>query len=294
MTIGGLIAHHSNSDLDHILGICPAYVALCDTTLDTIYLSEGRRTCPCRKQYRGPTPTGNGPVEYPSPPDSGFDDLIFWGDSATNQCICLADATCHKNTDPGADDEYQTESTPKPNGTPSGKKQRGRPRKRRAKLGQVELETKHTKSLARNRLAARKCRQKKKEWIDTLEDKRRVAMSENVTLKTKLGALVRERDLYLNTIMAHTCCNHPDIVKWIENKALCLPVQYEDFCQSSLENRHSVNKIDCHGSRRSSLDSTLGSILSEDGAVDLSPTSSITLASPVSPSLDGPPGWMKA
>ncbi|OTB18981.1 hypothetical protein K445DRAFT_32896, partial [Daldinia sp. EC12] len=75
------------------------------------------------------------------------------------------------------------------------------------------------KFLERNRAAATKCRQKKKEWVTDLEETRFDLESQHNDLKKEYSNLKNEITLIKSQLMDHANCNDPNIDKWIENEA---------------------------------------------------------------------------
>lgn len=71
----------------------------------------------------------------------------------------------------------------------------------------VELDEKRRKFLERNRVAASKCRQKKKEWTNNLEERARELQKNKAQLAMLVGSL-REEMLYLKgEVLKHNNCN---------------------------------------------------------------------------------------
>ncbi|CAI4214814.1 unnamed protein product [Parascedosporium putredinis] len=79
--------------------------------------------------------------------------------------------------------------------------------------------TKRDKFLERNRIAASKCRQRKKEWINGLEEAKNGLETQNSHLQMEYNGLLSEVSRMKNQIMAHANCHDPNIDKWIENEA---------------------------------------------------------------------------
>ncbi|KAI5865492.1 hypothetical protein GGS23DRAFT_595012 [Durotheca rogersii] len=104
-------------------------------------------------------------------------------------------------------------------GPPVAKKRRQR--KAQAKPGvDSEIETtKRNRFLERNRVAATKCRQKKKEWVSDLEETRFGLESQNTQLQMEYSSLRNEISHIKSQLMEHASCNDPNIDKWIENEA---------------------------------------------------------------------------
>ncbi|KAF4998248.1 hypothetical protein FGRMN_3297 [Fusarium graminum] len=78
---------------------------------------------------------------------------------------------------------------------------------------------KRDKFLKRNRIAASKCRQKKKEWVSNLEDTRYSLEHENNALHKQYNGLVDELSTIKNQLMQHASCNDANINQWLDNEA---------------------------------------------------------------------------
>ncbi|KAI0403391.1 hypothetical protein F4802DRAFT_295891 [Xylaria palmicola] len=76
-----------------------------------------------------------------------------------------------------------------------------------------------THFLQRNRVAAMKCRKKKKEWVNDLEETKSGLESQNTHLHMELDGLVGEAGRIRSQLMSHANCNDSNIDKWIENEA---------------------------------------------------------------------------
>ncbi|EEU41380.1 uncharacterized protein NECHADRAFT_83404 [Fusarium vanettenii 77-13-4] len=79
--------------------------------------------------------------------------------------------------------------------------------------------SKRSKFLKRNRIAASKCRQKKKEWVNNLEETRSELEHQHSTLQTEYNDLLGEVSKMKNQLMQHAGCNDSNINQWIENEA---------------------------------------------------------------------------
>ncbi|KAI2641667.1 hypothetical protein GGS26DRAFT_586064 [Hypomontagnella submonticulosa] len=79
--------------------------------------------------------------------------------------------------------------------------------------------TKRNKFLERNRVAATKCRQKKKEWVSDLEETRFGLESQHSHLQMEYSSLKNEITQIKSQLMEHASCNDSNIDKWIENEA---------------------------------------------------------------------------
>jgi hypothetical protein len=78
---------------------------------------------------------------------------------------------------------------------------------------------KRSKFLKRNRIAASKCRQKKKEWVNQLQDTRVGLENENNALHRQYNGLVDELSTIKNQLMQHASCNDANIDQWLDNEA---------------------------------------------------------------------------
>ncbi|KAK2759671.1 transcription factor atf21 [Colletotrichum kahawae] len=87
---------------------------------------------------------------------------------------------------------------------------------------------KRNKFLERNRIAASKCRQKKKEWVTDLQETKQGLESQHAQLQMEYNGLVDQVTRMKNELMSHANCNDPNINLWLENEA-------QRFVQSSAE-----------------------------------------------------------
>lgn len=85
--------------------------------------------------------------------------------------------------------------------------------------GSGDTNAKRDKFLERNRVAASKCRQRKKEWVSGLEEAKNGLETQNAHLQMEYNGLLGEVSRMKNQIMAHANCHDPNIDKWIENEA---------------------------------------------------------------------------
>lgn len=106
-------------------------------------------------------------------------------------------------------------SAPPTESTSSGKRAS---RSSRASAGGADA-SRRDKFLERNRIAASKCRQRKKEWVNGLEEAKNGLESRNSQLQMEYNGLLGEVSRMKNQIMAHASCHDPNIDKWIDNEA---------------------------------------------------------------------------
>ena len=99
------------------------------------------------------------------------------------------------------------------------KRKRGRKAKNPPKeLQNPEDELKREKFLERNRVAASKCRERKREWMNGLEDRARTLQTERNHLSAYAGSL-REELLYLrNEMLKHQGCGCTKIRKYLNGQ----------------------------------------------------------------------------
>lgn len=82
-----------------------------------------------------------------------------------------------------------------------------------------EDDSKRNRFLERNRIAASKCRQKKKEWVHDLEETKHELECRNSSLHMEHDALIVELTKMKNALMSHANCRNVHIDQWIENEA---------------------------------------------------------------------------
>ncbi|KAH9901835.1 hypothetical protein F4778DRAFT_127529 [Xylariomycetidae sp. FL2044] len=102
---------------------------------------------------------------------------------------------------------------------PPRNKRRPRKPKPREEVDPDVEETKRNKFLERNRVAATKCRQKKKEWVSDLEETKFGLESQNNHLQMEYNNLMNEVGQIRSQLMGHAHCGDANINKWIENEA---------------------------------------------------------------------------
>jgi len=98
------------------------------------------------------------------------------------------------------------------------------PRKRRTRKTKRETvsaedEEKRNRFLERNRMAASKCREKKKLYVMELEEAKNGLEQKNARLQFERDSLVLEIGQLKHQLMAHASCNDPNIDTWINREA---------------------------------------------------------------------------
>ncbi|KAL8657603.1 MAG: hypothetical protein Q9226_001746 [Calogaya cf. arnoldii] len=76
-----------------------------------------------------------------------------------------------------------------------------------------------SKFLERNRVAASKCRQKKKEWTQNLESRARQLQKENHSLRVVLDSMRDEMIFIKDEMLKHTTCGCEQIKGWVNSHA---------------------------------------------------------------------------
>lgn len=82
-----------------------------------------------------------------------------------------------------------------------------------------EDDSKRNKYLERNRIAASKCRQKKKVWVSDLETQKSDMEAMHSNLQREYAALVEQVTELKTELMGHAGCGDPNIDSWIETEA---------------------------------------------------------------------------
>lgn len=117
----------------------------------------------------------------------------------------------HRSSKSGS---MSTDITPPDQDPPKKRKQRS---KKDANTG--EDEHKRNKFLERNRLAASKCREKKKLYTQELEGTKINLEARNVSLQREYSILLSEVSDLKHQLMVHAKCNDRNIDLWLENEA---------------------------------------------------------------------------
>ncbi|GAN00580.1 hypothetical protein MAM1_0001d00002 [Mucor ambiguus] len=110
------------------------------------------------------------------------------------------------------DDYYQPIETTNTKSSQSG-------RKRRIVFEGDDAEDRRKKFLERNRVAAYKCRQKKKNWMQELEQKAEIQNNQNEELRN-LVALLKEESMYLrNLLLTHGNCDCDSVQAYLRKQS---------------------------------------------------------------------------
>lgn len=82
-----------------------------------------------------------------------------------------------------------------------------------------ESTEKRKKFLEKNRIAASKCREKKKKWVHELEYNKSQMERHNMELRLEHRSLINELNQTKSMLMSHADCNDPNITEWLNNQA---------------------------------------------------------------------------
>ncbi|KAH8148376.1 uncharacterized protein LAJ45_07477 [Morchella importuna] len=104
----------------------------------------------------------------------------------------------------------------------------------------VEDDRRRKKFLERNRVAASKCRQKKKLWMQKLEENARNAQLHAKSLKEQVTALKDEMLNLKGMLLKHTGCGCPQIQTYLENEA----AKVAQAAQTSLDTMASASAME--------------------------------------------------
>ncbi|KAH0602769.1 uncharacterized protein H6S33_008419 [Morchella sextelata] len=102
----------------------------------------------------------------------------------------------------------------------------------------VEDDKRRKKFLERNRVAASKCRQKKKLWMQKLEENARNAQLSAKNLREQVTALKDEMLNLKGMLLKHTGCGCPQIQTYLENEA----AKVAQAAQTSLDTMNSTTE----------------------------------------------------
>lgn len=146
-------------------------------------------------------------------------------DSPPDKFLPPAQKTSKQSTSKSKGDDANTA-----NNAPKAKK----PRKSKKKpMSKEQEEAKRKKFLERNRVAADKCRQNRKKWIDDLQNKAHFFGADNSAKKAQLEDLEHEIIQLRSLIFIHSrSCNENDIVNWIEQEASKVQLDGAELKQS--------------------------------------------------------------
>ncbi|KAM4065813.1 bZIP transcription factor [Hirsutella rhossiliensis] len=104
-------------------------------------------------------------------------------------------------------------------------------------------DAKRSRCLERNRIAASKCREKKKQWVHELEATKDELESRHASLQREYSGLLDEATQIKTSLMAHAVCNDRNIDMWIESEAVRFVRRsnrrHQQAAAGGIESRHS-------------------------------------------------------
>lgn len=133
--------------------------------------------------------------------------------------------------------------------------------------------TKRNKYLERNRVAASKCRQKKKEWVHELEDTKAQMEAKHVELQREYTILLGEVSMVKNLLMRHASCKDPNIDQWIglEAKRFVQKSSSEEEAATARRASHSHSQVLSHST---SASASRRASFAADGSLEPTPSGS--------------------
>jgi len=126
------------------------------------------------------------------------------------------------------------------------------------------VDAKRTHCLERNRIAASKCREKKKQWVHDLEARKSELEAQHAGLHAELASLADEVTQIKNYLMGHAGCGDANIDMWIENEAL----RFVHRSVSGADQAHA--HVDVGASRHSSIGSLASTAMHSRNGKDAS------------------------
>ncbi|KAI9768183.1 MAG: hypothetical protein M1840_005013 [Geoglossum simile] len=122
---------------------------------------------------------------------------------------------------------------------------------------EADDDVKRSRFLERNRLAASKCRQKKKEWTKGLEEKARSLQTEKLQLQMMVGSLKSEMIYVREELLKHGNCGCKRIRDYLntEVNALAQNQGQLTYLMRDIPSRHCSMTPSTNGSRKDSLGS---------------------------------------
>jgi len=136
--------------------------------------------------------------------------------SSKSSVPSLSSGSTGSPASPGKPTQTRSKPTKKQDSKPARKKQKT---SKKADVSDGEDDSKRNKYLERNRVAASKCRQKKKVWVNDLEAQKSEMEQKHSNLQREYTGLVDEVTQLKNQLMAHAGCGDARIDGWIETEA---------------------------------------------------------------------------
>ncbi|KAM0269653.1 hypothetical protein ACHAQH_009673 [Verticillium albo-atrum] len=129
-------------------------------------------------------------------------------------------SSTQRSTPPALDQQSSRSTDPSAEPPPSPpKKQQKRKKAPSGSTQPIKEDPKRDVFLQRNRVAASKCRQKKKEWMSDLQDTKQDLENQNMQLHAEYNGLLGEITSLKDQLMSHAACNDRNIDLWLEAEA---------------------------------------------------------------------------
>jgi len=127
---------------------------------------------------------------------------------ATEQGVCRhQSSTSLGSSEDDTSEEVEKSITRPPTAAKAGRLNRRRSKKARQPPSPVELEQKREKALERNRIAASKCRKRKSQQLNSLQERENILESINAGLKSDMARVSEELNSLKTLLMTHKSCS---------------------------------------------------------------------------------------
>ncbi|KAL8952788.1 MAG: hypothetical protein Q9222_001335 [Ikaeria aurantiellina] len=205
----------------------PQYPTLPDTNLNPVWNAIDHRM-PSPPNSAVSPPSSWPPLQYQAQPsahniltDIYPDTRIQYGqntppDDSYANLFTLPDGQHARNESLSSEMKQSTSGEPKSAG-PKRHRKHGRPVNGSGGQGMSNVEeVRRSKFLERNRVAASKCRQKKKEWTQNLEARARDLQKDNNSLRMMVDSMRDEMLFIKGEMLKHTTCGCEQIQDWVK------------------------------------------------------------------------------
>ncbi|ODA83564.1 hypothetical protein RJ55_02078 [Drechmeria coniospora] len=146
-------------------------------------------------------------------------------------------------------------------------------------------------SLERNRVAASKCREKKKQWVHELESKKAELEALHASLLVECTNLLEESTQIKNLLMDHAACHDPNIDMWLDNEATrfvhrpsdlaSLPPPQPQPPQGSARRHSSIGSLMSLQSQNDSVEQPSSTVRTEDATMPFPALSPVLKKEPI-------------
>ncbi|KJZ69689.1 hypothetical protein HIM_10910 [Hirsutella minnesotensis 3608] len=174
------------------------------------------RTSPCIVAKAPSSAAQNYGPSLASPPESLASPLSASRMPASTSCEAKRKRSA---TQTGPSSAMQTRSTTKAAG-PSSASTATKAHTKRGAAKEAREEARRNRCQERNRIAASKCREKKRAWMQDLETTKAELESQHASLQREYNGLLEEATQIKTSLMNHAGCNDRNIDLWIETEAV--------------------------------------------------------------------------